>query len=97
MARLCKLVTCQGASLNQRISCSDAINIHLFAALGPVENDKTPPPKTIKLPQKVPPLFPVYLPFRTHITLWRGIQTISELACFNFGQRAMPDVLSRNG
>ncbi|KAH7233902.1 uncharacterized protein BKA55DRAFT_523373 [Fusarium redolens] len=42
-------------------------------------------------------LFPVYLPFPTEHLLMERLQKTLELACYEFGARAMPDTLRNRG
>ncbi|KAI1112899.1 hypothetical protein F5Y14DRAFT_240712 [Nemania sp. NC0429] len=44
----------------------------------------------------IPSLFPVYLPLRAQHRILTSVQFILEDACFEFAQRAMPDILERN-
>ncbi len=53
-------------------------------------------PTTSEQQHGIPSLFPVYLPFRTQHRLLVKVQAILEQACFEFGQRTMPDVLRKH-
>ncbi|KAI1125915.1 hypothetical protein F5Y10DRAFT_221587 [Nemania abortiva] len=44
----------------------------------------------------IPSLFPIYLPLRTQHRILTNVQNILEDACFDFGQRDMPDILKKN-
>ncbi|KAK0386391.1 hypothetical protein NLU13_6228 [Sarocladium strictum] len=41
----------------------------------------------------IPPLFPVYLPFKVQHQLLRHLQSLLESACYDFGLRTMPEIL----
>jgi len=45
----------------------------------------------------VPPLFPVYLPFKSQHHLLVHLQQVLEAACYDFGRRTMPEILQRRG
>ncbi|KAI0114084.1 hypothetical protein GGR51DRAFT_505449 [Nemania sp. FL0031] len=45
----------------------------------------------------IPSLFPIYLPLRTQHRILTNVQSILEDTCFEFAQRAMPDILKKNG
>ncbi|KAJ6439200.1 protein kinase domain-containing protein [Purpureocillium lavendulum] len=45
----------------------------------------------------VPPLFPVYLPFKNQHHLLVHLQQVLEAACYDFGRREMPEILQRRG
>jgi hypothetical protein len=63
----------------------------------PVTNWANPQPTSSEQQHHIiPSLFPVYLPFRTQHRLLVKLQTILEQACFEFGQRNLPDVLKRH-
>lgn len=42
---------------------------------------------------KIPPLFPIYLPFEVQHKLFSSLQSLLESACYDFGLRTMPEVL----
>ncbi|KAI0430475.1 hypothetical protein F5Y09DRAFT_331045 [Xylaria sp. FL1042] len=48
-------------------------------------------PSAIRSTSAIPSLFPVYLPLRTQHRILTKVQGILEDACFDFGQRIMPD------
>ncbi len=64
--------------------------------LRPATNRENHQPTTSEKPHCIPSLFPVYLPFRTQHRLLVKVQAILEQACFDFGQRKMPDVLRKH-
>ncbi|KAI0476660.1 hypothetical protein F4859DRAFT_479692 [Xylaria cf. heliscus] len=61
-----------------------------------VETCHNPKPPTVKSARAVPSLFPVYLPLRTQHRILTNVQSILEDACFDFGERVMPDILKKN-
>ncbi|KAI1306596.1 hypothetical protein F5Y03DRAFT_353907 [Xylaria venustula] len=61
-----------------------------------VETCHNAEPTVLRHTNTVPSLFPVYLPIRTQHRILTKVQSILEDACFDFGQRRIPDVLKRN-
>ncbi|KAF2965964.1 hypothetical protein GQX73_g7574 [Xylaria multiplex] len=61
-----------------------------------VETYHEPKRPTVKSTHAVPSLFPTYLPLRTQHRILTKVQSILEDACFDFGQRVMPEVLKKN-
>ncbi|KAI0538482.1 hypothetical protein GGR58DRAFT_526058 [Xylaria digitata] len=61
-----------------------------------VETYHEPKPPAVKSTHAVPSLFPIYLPLRTQHRILTKVQSILEDACFDFGQRVMPEVLKKN-
>ncbi|KAI0805229.1 hypothetical protein GGR55DRAFT_285014 [Xylaria sp. FL0064] len=51
---------------------------------------------SIKGTSTVPSLFPVYLPLRTQHRILTKVQSILEDACFEYGQRIIPEVLKKH-
>ncbi|KAJ8126091.1 hypothetical protein O1611_g7549 [Lasiodiplodia mahajangana] len=60
-----------------------------------VETCHNPKLPAVQSTHSVPSLFPIYLPLRTQHRILTDVQRILEDACFDFGQRAMPDILKR--
>ncbi|GAP86305.1 putative ubiquinol-cytochrome-c reductase cytochrome [Rosellinia necatrix] len=62
-----------------------------------VETCHNPKPPTVQSTVAIPSLFPVYLPLGTQHRILTDLQRLLEDACFDFAQRAMPDVLEKKG
>ncbi|UNI16717.1 hypothetical protein JDV02_003130 [Purpureocillium takamizusanense] len=48
-------------------------------------------------PISLPPLFPIYLPFKSQHNLLVHLQHLLEAICYDFGRRAVPELLQRRG
>lgn len=46
-------------------------------------------------PPSVPPLFPIYLPMDAQHAVLVRLQRVLELACYDYGKRALPELLHR--
>ncbi|KAI0976311.1 hypothetical protein F4678DRAFT_416629 [Xylaria arbuscula] len=61
-----------------------------------VETCHNAEPTVLRHTNTAPSLFPVYLPIRTQHRILTKVQSILEDACFEFGQRKIPEVLKMN-
>ncbi|KAH6874530.1 hypothetical protein B0T10DRAFT_204847 [Thelonectria olida] len=59
-------------------------------------SDNSMSPNCQALPP-MPPLLPIYLPFKAQHKLLVHLQNVLEVACYNFGKRTIPDTLQRRG
>ncbi|KAI0551077.1 hypothetical protein F4679DRAFT_540228 [Xylaria curta] len=61
-----------------------------------VDTFRDPKLPTVNSARVVPSLFPVYLPLRTQHRILTNVQSILEDICFDYAERAMPEILKKN-